>query len=400
MVNLPNIPGAAQIVSVEHLKDGGRADVTLYVPEVNIHSDVAITTSFATFTFVDFNNHFANFGFSNGQQLVVTIEQAGEQITRTYHVQSVKAMEDFESGRKYEVMGVSQLRYISNYAKVSKSYFATTSDIAAEIFDEHTDAEVIHWEPSITPQLIVIPSWDPLHTIKWLAKRSQSQTSNQSFDFFQDSRQRYAFMSLAKAREIYSTDTITYRYNPSLEMVNGVPNTQAEMTRILNLKYINAFDIQKAIGNGQITNTRYYVDLTLKNLDIWTNTYWDTYAADAMNPNTLFYEEQMTPGKISYSLVATSANNQPNDNNSTNPIEKDYGDFYHQQIEIIVNGNNVVEIAQILNIEIPTQQPASSGSRFELDNYWSGRYMVLAKRDRYTSDGHRMVLRLGKDSLK
>lgn len=400
MVNLPEIPGAARIVSVEHIKEGGRADVTLYVPEINIHSDVEISSSFAMVTFADFNNHFSNFGFSNGQFIEFTIEHSGESITRKYAIQTIKALEDLENGRKYEVMCVSPLRYVSNYAKVSKSFFATPSDIAAEIYANHTDEPIFHWEPSITPQQIVIPSWDPIKAIKWLGRRSQSTTSNQCFSFFQDSRQRFSFMSLPKAREIYSSNTITYRYNPSLDMENGVPNTQAEMTRILNLKYINAFDIRKAIDKGQMSNTAYYVDFTLKSLDIWTNTYWDTYAKDAMNPRTLFFQEDMFPGKVTYSNVATSSNNLPNDNNSTNPIEEGYGDYYHQQIEIIVNGNPVVEIAQIINIEIPSLEPMTQQSRFELDNYWSGRYMVLAKRDRFTGDGHRMVLRLGKDSMK
>ena len=171
MVNLPEIPGAARIVSVEHIKEGGRADVTLYVPEINIHSDVEISSSFAMITFADFNNHFSNFGFSNGQFIEFTIEHSGESITRKYAIQAIKALEDLESGRKYEVMCVSPLRYVSNYAKVSKSFFATPSDIAAEIYANHTDEPIFHWEPSITPQQIVIPSWDPIKTIKWLGRR-------------------------------------------------------------------------------------------------------------------------------------------------------------------------------------------------------------------------------------
>ena len=396
MVDVPNLPGAAKIDYVHVYKDDGYVDLTLLTPIIDVHSDIDISSSFCTITIIDFDNFLGRSYVTAGHTIEFEVTQSGSTIKRTYVIQSIKDISNYDTGRKYEITGVSHLRYVSNYKIVSKAYSDTTSNIAAAIFQDFTKEKVFHWEPSQSVQELVIPSYSPIDAIRWLASRSQSPTSVQAYRFFQDSRQRYSFMSLPKAREIWGDNGITYRYRSNLSSQNGVPNTQAELTEILNLEFIRAIDMQQAILDGQISNTRFTLDFTTRTLDIDTNNYWDTYSKDALNNKTLFREDEMGPGKYTYKFLADYSTNIPGRNNARNQVHFSYGDFYHQQIEIIVHGNTSIDIGQVIKIEIP--EPKAQA--FEIDYWWSGKYICLAKRDRYDAAGHKMVLRLGKDSLK
>lgn len=402
MSNIVNRPGSVKINYVKHYKDDIFSDLTDRVLEINIHSDIDISSSFATIIIADYSNHMFNFGIANGHVIEFEVEYSQETIKRKYIIQSVDSIRNLENGRTYELKCVSPLRYVSNYAKVSKGYFDTTSNIAARIYSDFTNEKIFHWEPSISVQTLIIPNLSPIDAIQWLGKISESNTTTSNFHFFQDSRQRFYFMSLAKTKEIWSDDVITYRYNANTLMENGIPNTEAELTKILNLHYIKAFDIQKAIKDGLIHNTVYYTDFTHKTINVVQNSYWDSFSQDSLNRKTLFREEDFFPGKTHYVNTATHSTLLPNEGATEDPrtFGAQFNNMYHQQIEIIVHGNPFVEISQLVKIEIPSPEPVNEKEKFKMDDYWSGKYIVLAKRDRINGDGHQMVLRLGKDSLK
>ena len=69
-----------------------------------------------------------------------------------------------------------------------------------------------------------------------------------------------------------------------------------------------------------------------------------------------------------------------------------------QIIDILVVGNEAVDIGQIIELEVSSPEPASDNRTDKLDKRFSGKYYVVAKRDVYTEDTHTMSIGLTKES--
>ena len=68
-------------------------------------------------------------------------------------------------------------------------------------------------------------------------------------------------------------------------------------------------------------------------------------------------------------------------------------------LQITIKGNPEVDIGQIVKLELPNPDPGAS-NKGQLDNMWSGKYYVTAKRDFYNGDEVKMVMDCSTESLK
>ena len=70
----------------------------------------------------------------------------------------------------------------------------------------------------------------------------------------------------------------------------------------------------------------------------------------------------------------------------------------NQSITIKVKGNEFVDIGQVIKVEIPKFAPKKDFDM--IDHDWSGRYVIIGKRDIFKPSEHVMYLQLSKDSLE
>ena len=399
--NVPTLPGSIELQEVIHSNELGSTDITLMVQNIEINTAISQTSSFAEVFISDFNNLFERAFINSGDIIKIKFKSKDRQQERTYKIQNVKNILNMKTGRGYTLTLVTHLEYISFYSKLSRSFVGSTSEIATQIYEEFAKEKVGIWEQSVGVQTVCIPTWSPLKTINWLARRSRSAENSSRFLFFQDSTQAFHFTSMPKLKDYYGNNIITYRYMSNVfgkESAAGLnPNTDAQIREILDLDFLNSFDIRKAINFGSLHNTKFITDITNKKFNIQTNTYWDTYSLHGLNPRELWRKEDYTPGNIDRQNVTFNSSVQPGYNERLDETSKNYVFDASQQIEIVVHGNVAVDIGQILNIEIPPAEQEQLKEN-QIDMRWSGKYYVVGKKDQITTEGHRMALRLAKDT--
>ena len=395
-------PGKIKLESVWHVTEAGAAEITPTISEINIHSSVYTTSSFCELTMVDSTNYIANGNVNSGDSFKVEISFHDETKSYKYKLSSITDIKNFENSRAFNLKLISDFEYYSIYRKISQSYVGRTSDIASSIFESHTEEKGDIWEASSGVETVCIPNWSPMKTCQWLASRSRSPVSPGRFLFFQDSRQYYHFTSLEHYWSLHGDPVATYRYSSNnLGKANssGVnPDSKSTVFSIFNIDFFNLYDIKKAYDSGILRNTKIRTDLTTKTIDYLQNTYWDTYFQRSLNKYPSWPHEISEPGNIFYETTTwesatTGGFNKVSDETTAHPaLDKT------QQMEIIVIGNNAVDVGMVVNIEIPSPEPESSVKEHDLDPVWSGKYYVISKRDQFDRTGHRMALRLAKGS--
>lgn len=394
------VPGKAALNDVTHSTGSAVANITDLVREINIHSSVNIKSTIVEFSIIDSIGYISKAPIQAGDVISFTIKTADGDFERRVKVMEVNSILDLD-GRNlsYIIKCSSDLRYASTNIRISRSFHGLPSEIAYVILKENATAQEGVWEASRDQYSFIAPSWDPIKCIKFLAGQSASVNYPERMMFFQDAALKWHFTSLSHINELYSQkdDMITYTYGKNTQSLKtpggNIPNTESVATAILNLSYLNSFNIEDSINRGNIKNTYYKYDITTGKLDINVNDYWDTYHKNGFNGIAAHELESMGQGKILIDYVNEySQVTNPKPDESVNS-----GYFYDrsQEIEIEVLGNHISNIGQMINIEIISREPGNGGQA-DLDTRWSGIYSITAKRDVHTKDTHKMVLRCTK----
>ena len=397
------VPGKAALNDVTHSTGSAVANITDLVREINIHSSVNIKSTIVEFSIIDSIGYISKAPIQAGDVIAFTIKTADGDFERKVKVMEINSILDLD-GRNlsYIIKCSSDLRYASSNVKLSKAYSGLASEIAYVILNETAKAEVGVWESSRDQHHFIAPNWDPIKCIKFLAGESVSVNYPERMMFFQDAALKWHFTSLSHINELYSQkgDMITYTYGKNTQSLKtpggNVPNTESVATAILNVSYLNSFNIEDSIKRGNIKNTHYSYDVNTGKLTIDINSQWDTYLQNNSNELPLYNLEDMGQGNVTIdylSVYSTEINPMPKPG-----VSDEYSYDRSQEIEIEVLGNHISNIGQMINIEIISRQPGNGGQS-ELDKRWSGVYSITAKRDVHTKDTHKMVLRCTKNSI-
>ena len=396
---VPNYPGSAEIVSVYHVDDGKQNDITLFAPRIDIYSDVNIGPSTCILQMVDYENILYYSAMATGDVVGFIIKENDQEYERRYKIAKIGEIVNIENGRTFQLQLISELAYASYHIRLSKYVTGNTSEIARGLLDAHTHESASLWENSGSGVDFIVPQWSPIKTLQWLAKKSRSTQGPSRFMFFQNSKQFWNFTSL-KNIDTLETNPVTLRYyQNTLSDKGGIPNTQAISTTIHDLKFLDSFDIKNEMDRGQLKNTDYIYDITNKKLQVYQNSFFDTYAANILNKTMPWKPEEFGQGNVS--ITTRQSQSTPNFEYAT-PNDEVAEQFTYgktQQIEINIYGNSYIDIGQILNIEIPSMEPHKDENGTTLDKLWSGKYYVTSKHDAYDKTGHTMALRLAKDSF-
>lgn len=390
-------PGRAYIGSIM-LKnpDGAEVEIAPVVAEISVDSSVYDPSTTVTLTVNDGVNMITNYDLQAGADVKIEIHWSDDPVVVECKLIRVVDIVNLENARAYNMICVSKLAYASQLTTLSRSVSGLASDIAKQIFDEYAEEDIIEWEKSRGHQRLVIPWMTPLETLKWLAERAESEKDYTRMFFFQDSKMRYAFSSLEnliqsqKVKQTYVYNAITYGFNSDMMMRN-----------IKNLRYKPVTDLPTHIANGSYASTMYSYDLNTKMLNTYTYSIFDDFGSGVhTNDNPMRTKpKDMDPNVTAFSNVYQSKTYSDVDVNFANDkstLKRTMLNGSHM-IEITVNGNPMIEVGNVVNVVIPSPEPASAKSG--IDKRWSGNYLVIAKRDLFSNDENDMILTLAKDSL-
>ena len=288
----------------------------------------------------------------------------------------------------YIIQCVSNLFFESFHQKLSQSFTAPLNEIAFKIFEKYTDEPFGIWEGSKGSETIIIPNWNPIKALTWLAARSKSTEQDVRFRFFQDTKGKFNFMPIEKA-------LTNYKDNPPFEFVyRGNSNsTQTDFHAIKNLVFNpSSYDLGKALREGYLKARSYNINITDKSTSIINYDYFESFDnKDYLNTYPNYYKQDFGVGKIKMDLKTSGSTL-----GDISDLKRTSVTDYNQMVQITIFGNSEIDIGQVVELDIPNPDPGDNKSE---DTMWAGKYYVIGKRDLYTGDNCSMVLDCAKESM-
>ena len=85
-VKVPNYPGSIKIDEIWHYNGNDKLDITNLVVHVDINSDIDISSSFAEFVILDYNNWYEKRQIGPGDVITLATAQNEQSYERRYRV--------------------------------------------------------------------------------------------------------------------------------------------------------------------------------------------------------------------------------------------------------------------------------------------------------------------------
>jgi len=400
--NFQFYPGRVKIEEVLLVQETRITDITLMCMEINVWTSIQDEGAVVNFMMVDAKNILSNLPISVGDKLEYTFEYSTGPKKFTVVLEKIEKLINLDNQRTYELSCVSQMTFDSRFMRISKSYSGTTSDMALAIFNKYGhSSEIGFWDQSIGNQKLIVPNWNPLEAISWLAERSKSTKGNFRFNFFQDGELRYHFAPIERWLQHNKTnDPPVFSYNPVTSQVKGKPNSEAVQNAITSIKMHDAYDFPQDVSTGAFGGTRNTFDLNTKSIDVIKYNYWDDFKKENyLNNFPNMKRRNYTPGYIQNDVVLsnTQDNIQLNKvSDKSNLVVTNINNT--QTLTIMIKGNSSIDLGQVIEVIIPSPEPHASDMKDHHDTSWSGRYYIIEKRDLYTRKGKQTALKITKES--
>ena len=327
----------------------------------------------------------------------------------------------------YKIFFCSADLLVNEQKKISKSYKGQMiTDIVEEAVTTYLGSKRNYsLQKTIGYYDFVVPMMKPLQTISWLSNYSRPENSGTSGTigadmFFFENRYGYNFYSLSYLMNQPVEKTYQYQQN---NLDDDTPDLKYEDDAIIALEHVRSFDILKEVSSGAFANKIIAVDPLTKtqNYQIFDyNQYIEQIApinGQGVLPNTQTPEglsPNQTPDtniKVVLSNSGQKGTNYIKDNDGNSVAQ----DIYIQQtlsyrtaqtalnnhtvIKIIVPGNAELTVGQTIQLNYLTVMMNPSTNSRDLDNNYSGVYLITGLRHILQSSGvFQTVLEISKNS--
>ena len=383
-----NFPGKWELKKCEVIRGGNSLEITALVSEFNIYASIIDPTIVGELLVIDGKNILSGLPVQGGDVVKLSIDITGEIREYTLRIAQVKNISDLETQRMYIIQCVSNLFFESFHQKLSQSFTAPLNEIAFKIFEKYTDEPFGIWEGSKGSETIIIPNWNPIKALTWLAARAKSTEQDVRFRFFQDTKGKFNFMPIEKA-------LTNYKDNPPFEFVyrGNSSNSSTDFHAIKNLVFNpSSYDLGKALREGYLKARSYNINITDKSTSIINYDYFESFDnKDYLNTYPNYYKQDFGVGKIKMDLKTSGSTL-----GDISDLKRTSVTDYNQMVQITIFGNSEIDIGQVVELDIPNPDPGDNKSE---DTMWAGKYYVIGKRDLYTGDNCSMVLDCAKESM-
>lgn len=383
-----NFPGKWELKKAEVIRGADSLEITKLVSEFNVYASIIDPTIVGELLVIDGRNVLSGLPVQGGDLVKLSLDITGEIREYTLRIAQIKNISDLETQRMYIIQCVSNLFFESFHQKLSQSFEGPLNDIAFKIYEKYTDEPFGIWEGSKGSETIIIPNWNPIKALTWLAARAESLEQQVRFRFFQDTKGFYNFMPIEKA-------LTNYKDNPPFEFVYRGNSTSAktDFFAIKNLVFNPAsYDLGKALREGYLKGRAFDINISKKTLGIVDYDYFKIFdKKDYLNDYPSYYKQDFGVGKIKMDL-STAGSKKTN----LSDLKRTSVTDYNQMVQITIFGNSEIDVGQVVELDIPNPDP---GNNKEQDKLWAGKYYVIGKRDLYTGDNCSMVLDCAKESM-
>jgi hypothetical protein len=348
-------------------------------------------------------------------------------IDKTFRVFNISRRTPINDGNTetYSIYFCSEELFLSEQYKISKSY--KNSDITTNIKDilntylKVPAKKISQIDKTYGVYDFIIPYLKPFDAINWLSTYARPGENNfgdwsmiGADMLFYENKFGFNFKSL---QSLYSQSPLRqYFYNP--KNLN-VTDLAYNLTNAISYEIMDSFDTLGATNQGAFSNRLLSVDVLLrryKKTDFNYNNYVQN--ASGLNPWPIIDNYKNRFGHQLYETPEASLKlsfSNPNQNDSTliasNPgsVAHDiFAETYiphrtsqlslanYTRVKISVPGDTALTAGVVVNFNLTSKNP--DPAQKDLDEYYSGNYLVTAVRHLLTPFQYRTVLELCKQS--
>ena len=342
-----------------------------------------------------------------------------------------------EGAQNYEIHFCSEEMILSENLKISQSYKEKPfSDILTSIFNDNFKNNIssYEFERTLNNHTVVMPNWNPLKAINWLASRSVSAAHKTTpFFFYQSlyndgsivnpqnnfgkstttSSSKYWFISLDEMIAMWGGDvrkTIFYApaNNNSIYKPTD-PESYMRFSNALNYEVTHSFDTLANTSSGMYASRMVTHDITTKSYKETNYTYeaeFQKYKYHVDNAG-FFTGVKNSQGKTfsspdycdTHTMMTSSGTYEtPNylDTISYSRINR-LQSLNTYRLNLLVPGDGLVEPGDLIEFKMRSLEVGDNGKTY--DEFYNGKYLVNSIRHMFTRKEYKMTLDCSKESL-
>ena len=309
----------------------------------------------------------------------------------------------------YQLHFISQEALLDMNKSVSKTFSGKVSDIAKTILTDRVNGLQLKTnyvvEETSNSTKYISNFWSPVRNLIYLLENSKNKSNTPSYVFFEN-RDGYNFISLETLYKQQTIQEFKYdNYTRDVTKNGSAINPEEDYKRILGIRIPQAFDYMDRIQNGFYGSRQYTYDIVSKKRSSSNYDMFKDYASKAhLNNNP------PASSKVVYrynSRVTTEPkyyNNFSNFGDSTNAsFAQERTSLLKQsestKIEITVPGRFDYTVGRKVFVKLNKVEPVSKNDKSNLDNMFSGNYIVSAINHFISHKNHECTMELIKDSL-
>jgi hypothetical protein len=328
----------------------------------------------------------------------------------------------------YKIYFCSKDLLVNEQMRISKSYKGKKiSDVVSDAVTTYLGTNRT-FTPSPTTGFydFVIPMMKPFETISWLSNFARPQNSGKSGTigadmFFYEDKDGYRFESIDSLMN--TAPVWKYRYQQN-NLDSEVSNLNLEDNSVIALEFVHSFNILKDISSGAFSNKVISINALTKQTEVQVFDY--TKYVNQLKPSngqgvmpniqtsTGLTPNQTPDGKLRVVASNFNSKNSPYIKNIDNGegLSQDYfvqqtlslrlaqtALANHTKLKIVVPGNTRLTVGNLVSFNYFKILLGTGDNNRELDNTYSGTYLITAVRHILQSSGvFQTVLEIVKSS--
>ena len=419
MSSIPNYkilnPGDVLIDSITiRSAAGAELDVRSQFVSFNIYEDMFSNGLSGFVVLIDSLNLVRYLQITGRETIKITFATPGEEVgnifmTKEFLIYKISADSKLDGDGKKMVRleFVSKPVYENAKLRVSKAFTDMPySDMVTYIMNDIFDTDV-NACPTLGNKNIVIPNWNPMYAINWLAKRSAAAQMPEACDyvFFETLDGEYQFMSLSVLKE--QPAVVKYHHTPTARNpITGQIFMKKEFYNILSYVVTDRGDKMREIVAGVYGNNAVALDVVAKRMDTSIYTYNTQRGrvptiskyplvpkmTDELSQSVTAYQKLYPKHSFKYDGIE--------DNDEMHYIstrrQSQMNQFKTNTLTITVNGDSRRRVGDIVSVDIPSVEDPKNKDVW-YDPYLSGKYMITAIVHEIGHGDYTMKMELAKD---
>lgn len=391
-----------EFIKIRPFSSSEYLDITALVEQFNIYEDILSPFLSADFTLIDGLTLRTSLPLVGQEIIIVQFKSSFTNITQTIEFQTYRVGPVSETtntiGQMYTIYAASPEFVQNKRVRVSKSFSDRHDSIVSQIYENYLKMQSPQTYPKGKPlnivdvcndfETLIVPSWNPVRAINWIASRSRSQQNIKecAFVFFEQMGNGFVYSTL----QSLCSQTPKFAYGRILSnfaTVEGLKDTILPILTIDQYQIDDDFNSIESMNEGRYRSSLNYYDPVTRTYDS------KTYNIDE-EFGMVRHTEKSLPVPQSYSLSSASPVSNIGFFPQTNERitgEKDstmdvylrsnaqFSQFRSHTVKISVPGNSDLHCGDTCSLMIPSKKAARDGQK-PVEQYDSGKFLVRSVR--------------------